>query len=382
MSAQRTSHDVVVVGGGVMGFAVAYFLAAEHGIRSLIIERDAIASGASGGAAGELAASELSAVGGRRNSPAYTRFLLEAIDLHSSMAPALLEESGIDYLLTNLPMLRPAFDDDEATRLRKEMEEHRSEGIQGEWLEPENIHAMGSWLSDNAVGAVYSVEHQLEAYPFALALAQAAERHGVEVRTGEVTGLEREGGRATGVRMGDGEIVGAQRVVVANGPWTQHASAWMGIDLPVIPLRGQIVHLDLPPGTRAPRQAIFHETGYVLPKVGGDLLAGTTMEDAGFDPHPTVEAQNAIMEAAVRLAPTLLEAPIREVTACLRPYSKDERPIIGAVPGWESLYIATGHGFKGVTLSLITGKSLAQLIARGSSGFPLDEFSPARLVAG
>ena len=138
--------------------------------------------------------------------------------------------------------------------------------------------------------------------------------------------------------------------------------------LPVIPLRGQIVHMDLPPGMRAPKQAIFHETGYVLAKAGGDLLAGTTMEDVGFDPQPTLEARDAIMEAAVRLAPALLEAPILEVTVCLSTYSKDDRPIIGAVPGWESLYIATGHGFKGVTLSLITGKSLAQLIARGSSG--------------
>ena len=379
MSARPTA-DVIVVGGGVIGCAVAYFLAAEHGVRSLIFERNAIASEASGGAAGELAGAELAeVVGWHRPSASYTRFLLEGIELHTRVAPAIIEESGIDYMLSDLPMLRPAFDEAEAEQGMAQLEEHRASGVWGEWLDAGEVRAVGSWLSDDAVGAEYSVEHQLEAYPFAVALAQAAEHHGVEIRTGEITGIERSGGCARGVRVHN-ETVEADAVVIANGPWAKFAGEWMGIDVPVIPLRGQIVHMNLPPGVTAPRHAIFHSSGYVLPKTGGDLLVGTTMEEAGFDRESTVEARDAILEAAVRLAPALIDAPIREVSACLRPYSLDDRPLIGPVPGWESLYLATGHGFKGITLALITGKLLAQIIAGASVGFPMDELSPSRLV--
>jgi glycine oxidase len=374
-----SSAEVVIVGGGVIGCATAYFLAAEHPVPSIIIERNAIGAEASGGAAGELAAAELAEVGGHRPSESYTRLLQAGIALHSSLSPTLLEESGVDYMLADLPMLRPAFNETEVAHLQAQAEQHRAFGIGGEWVEPETLRAMGPWLSDEAIGAIYSTELQLEAYPFALALAQAAEVHGVEIRTGEVTGIQWSGTRAAGVRMG-ANTLSAQSVVIANGPWAQHAGEWIGIDIPVKPLRGQIVHLDLPPGSSPPRQAIFHETGYVLPKPNGDLLVGTTMEDVGFDREPTQGARDAILEAAMRLAPALIDAPVRDVTACLRPYSLDDRPLMGAVPGKDGLYLATGHGFKGITLCLITGKIMAQLIAQGQTSFPLDELTPARLV--
>ena len=366
--------DVVIIGGGVIGCSVAYFLAVEHNVRCLIIERNAIASEASGGAAGELAA-----VTRHRFSSSYTRFLLHGIELHSRIAPTLLEESGIDYLLSDIPVIRPAFDQAEADELHEQISWQRGLGMQVEWLDATQVRALGSWLSPDAIGAAYRVEKQLEAYPFALAMAQAAERHGVEIRTGEVTGIIGEGGRAGGVRLGS-EEVRAQSVVVANGPWSQFTGEWLGLDIPVIPLRGQIVHLRPPDGMAMPTHAMFHEWGYVLPKAGGDLLVGTTQEEAGFDRQPTRAAQDQILESVVKLAPAVLDAPIVDLSACLRPHTRDQLPLIGAVPGWESLYLATGHSFKGITLALATGRELAELIVTGSTGFPIDEFSPARLV--
>jgi glycine oxidase len=375
----QRSPDVIVVGGGVIGCAVAYFLAAEHGVESLIIERNGIGSEASGGAAGELAAAELTEKGSHRPAPAFTRFLQEGISLHANLAPTLLEESGVDYLLTPITMLRPAFTEDEASEMAGELARLNEAGIEASWVEPENIRAMNTWLADDALGAVTSTELQLESYPFAIALAQAAEQHGVEIRTGEVTGIERSGGRVTGVRMGD-EVLSAPTVVIANGPWSQFASEWIGLDIPVIPLRGQIVHLDIPRGAPRPRQAIFHSTGYLLPKASGAIFVGTTIEEVGFDSEPTSEARDSIMEAVARIAPQVLDIPIKQMSACLRPYSADDMPIIGAVPGIDGLYIATGHGFKGITLCLVTGKNLAELMIQGTSSFPMDEFSPARLA--
>ena len=376
MTASRPgAPDVVVVGGGVIGCATAYFLAAHHGMRCVIVERDGVASQASGGAAGELGA-----VGRHRYSEAYTRFLLRGIDLHAEMAKTLVEESGVDYLLSDIPLLRPAFDEREAAELREQMGWQRKLGIDVEWLDADALRALGTWLAPEALGAARTVERQLEAYPFALAMAQAAEHHGAEIRSGEVTGLLRNGDRAVGVRVGDEELA-AGAVLVAAGPWTVHAGAWMGSELPVSPLRGQIVHLAPPGGMPLPDHAIFHETAYVLPKPGGDVLVGTTQELVGFDKQPTMEAQNAIMEAALRLVPALIDAPIHDLTACLRPYTPDGLPIIGAVPGWRGLYVSTGHAYKGVTLALVSGKALAQVMAGKAPDVGLDDYSPARLAA-
>lgn len=373
-TSQRKAPDVVIAGGGVIGCATAYFLAAEHGLRVVVIERDGIASGASGGAAGELGA-----VGRHRFSEAFTRFIMRGIELHTELAPALREESGVDYLLGDIPLLRPAFDEGEAAELRDQMRWQRDLGLDVEWLDADAVRGLGTWLTPDAVGAASTTELQLEAYPFALAVAQAAEHHGVEIRTGEVSGVLRAGDRAVGVRIGSEELA-AGAVLVTTGPWAVHAGAWMGTEVPVSPLRGQIVHLAPPEGTPMPQHAIFHETGYLLPKAGGDLLAGTTQERAGFDRQPTSEAQDGIMEAVVRLAPAVIDAPIRDLTACLRPSTPDGLPLIGAVEGWRDLYISTGHAFKGVTLALVSGRSLAQLVAGAEPDVALDDYSPARFA--
>ena len=374
MTANGTA-DVVVVGGGVMGCSTAWFLAAEHGIRSVIVERDAVASGASGGAAGELGA-----VGRHRYSIEYTRFLLDAIRMHTEIAETLVAESGVDYLFSDIPILRPALDEEEARDLQAQMGWQREIGIDVEWLDETQVRSLGTWLTEEALGAAYTTEKQLEAYPFAIALAQACEKRGVSIRTAEVNGVLRDGDHACGVTLASGERIEAGAVLVANGPWSQHTSEWLGMEVPVVPLRGQIVHLAPPDGVPMPTHSIFHETGYVLPTAGGDLLVGTTEELVGFDPYPTMEAQNSILEAVIRIAPNVLDAPIRDLTACLRPYSPDQMPILGPVPGTGSLYLSTGHGYKGITLAIISGKAMAQQIANGRSDIDIAPFSPTRFA--
>jgi glycine oxidase len=295
-----------------------------------------------------------------------------------------MEHSSVDYQLTDMTVLRPAFTPNEVAELRQQMAWHHPMGIESSWLDATTLNSMDTWLPPETLGALSTPEAQLETYPFAIALAKAAERHGVKTRIGEVTGLTRAsltGGRSrvTGVTLG-GEHIPAHLVVVASGPWSSLAGAWLGYQIPVKPLKGQIVYL-VPPKP-LPGYSIFHESGYVLPKPSGKLMVGTTEEDAGFDSEPTMQAQTAIMTAAVRLAPRLAGVPVRDVTACLRPLSADGLPFIGPSPQWEGVYLATGHGRKGILLSLATGKYLAQLIAQGRSDYSLEPFSPQRLALG
>ena len=140
-------------------------------------------------------------------------------------------------------------------------------------------------------------------------------------------------------------------MLVANGPWSQHAADWLGTEVPVIPLRGQIMHVSPLDGVLMPRYAISTRPVTCCQRRVATSSQGTTEERVGFDPYPTMEAQNGILEAVIRFAPNVLDAPIRDLTACLRPYSLDETPILGPVPGTESPFLLTSHGYKGITLA-------------------------------
>ncbi len=374
MPTAPASPDVVIVGGGVIGCATAYFLGAHHRLRCLILERDAIGSQASGASAGELGPL------GRSTSPPgpFVQLGLAGLTLHREMGPTLVEESGIDYHLTPIPTLRIAFTEQEVAERQAQTRWFQEHGMRATWLDSAALRSMDTWLTDENLGASYSQDElQLESYQYALAVAQAAERHGATIRHGEVTGLQRHGERVTGVLLGD-ESVPAGTVVVANGPWSQFAGPWMGLDVPVVPLRGQITHL-LVDGA-PPEYALLHSSGYVLPKPSGRVYAGTTEEMAGFVRQATPEGRESIMRAVLRLAPRLVDAQVIEVSSCLRPLSRDEMPIIGPVPGWSGLFLATGHGRKGILMSLVTGKYLAQQIVEGHSDYPMEPFSPGRLV--
>lgn len=365
--------EVIVIGAGVIGCATAYFLGKYHKLRCLVLDRDAIGSQASGSAAGELSPFSRVPI-----ADPFFSFCVDGLRLHYELAPVLVEESGVDYKFTNTPILHPAFVPEEVQHLKTMMALQSQAGMKVTWLDRQDLRALQTPLNEAVLGASCSEgEAQVESYPFTLALAQAAERYGATFISGEVVGLERRGERVEGVRTASGSLLSAGAVVIATGPWSRFASDWIGLRIPVEPMRGQIVHLRWQ--GPLPSHSIFHTIGYLLPKPSGVVYLGTTEEMVGFVPSPTPEGAASIMQAGLRLAPSVDSAQVVTVTACLRPVSEDERPIIGSVPRWNGLYLATGHGRKGILTSLNTGKYLAQLIADGRSEYPMEPFSAARL---
>jgi glycine/D-amino acid oxidase-like deaminating enzyme len=234
-----------------------------------------------------------------------------------------------------------------------------------------------SRLNRDVLGGLVCRQAQVMAYPFVLALAQAAERRGVELRHGEVVGLQGNGGRVSGVQLRSGEVIAAEAVVLAMGPWSQEAAAWVGLEIPVYPVRGQLLELLVPdPQLQA---SLSYNGMYVLHKADGITQAGTTYEpDSGFANHPTPGGLEAIMEAALRMAPSLEEAQVVEHVSGLRPAAGDELPLIGPIPGWQGVYMVTGHDRQGMGLSLISTRIIADLIAKGRSPVPIEVFDPGR----
>jgi glycine/D-amino acid oxidase-like deaminating enzyme len=118
---------------------------------------------------------------------------------------------------------------------------------------------------------------------------------------------------------------------------------------------------------------------YLVPKADGTTLAGTTYEtDSGFANHTTAAGLDLIMNAALQLAPSLEEAQVANHISGLRPASKDGLPLIGPVPGWQGVYIVTGHDREGMGLSLISTRIVADLIVKGHSPVLIDVFDPGR----
>ena len=116
----------------------------------------------------------------------------------------------------------------------------------------------------------------------------------------------------------------------------------------------------------------------MLPKASGALLLGTTDEAVGFNPFPTKEAERDIVASVIDMIPPLEAASVIRTTACLRPSTPDDLPIIGQIPDSDGIYLATGHGHKGITLALITGKAIGDLVAQRNCDIDISMFKLSR----
>src|SRR5690242_5391410 len=369
----RSSADVVIVGGGIAGMATAYYLA-KSGVPSIVLERDAIGSHASGFAYGGLSPLTGAGIPGPLAEIAH-----DGMRLHRELAPALGEETGIDVDFRVRSSLALAFTAADVGRLRAALPwQQQQPGYAVRWLDRAEALDVEPRISDETLGAaLIEGGGAVEPYRLVLALTRAAEGRGVVVRHGRAIGLRRDGGRITGVVL-EREVLSCAAAVIAMGPWSAAASEWIGLPIDVRPLKGQILRL------QAPGPPVECSVGwghnYATSKPDGLLWAGTTEEEAGFDEETTREARDEIGAALVKMLPAMADARVVHQTACLRPVASDGLLLLGPVPGFDSAYMATGAGRKGILLGPAMGRAVADLILTGKSTLALDAFSPARFA--
>jgi glycine oxidase len=370
----KENTDVLVVGAGVMGSATAYFLA-KRGLSVLIVEKDTIASHASGFSFGMC-----NPVAGAGLPEPLLPLSLLANRMHEELAPELKELTGIDTSYRQMTHLHLAFSDDEAKELKRSLEWQENTGLGIRWLDASDVRAREPRVAGTVVGAIESPQMaMMDAYRFTLALAEGTERLGGRLIYQEVTGLGKDG-EGFAVTLANGREMLAERVVLAMGPWSgQGPSDWLGLTVPVEPLKGQLLRLEI---EGPPLECCLGRSGdYLGPKADGLVWAGTTEERVGFDENPTPQAQESIIEALLTIAPAFADARLSQQTACLRPMSEDTLPIVGEVPGWDGVFLATGAGRKGILLSTALGLAVCDLITEGKTEVPLDGISTQRLIA-
>lgn len=363
--------DVVIVGGGITGTAIAYYLG-KAGVKTTVIENDSVGSHASGFAYGGL-----SPLGGAGIPGVMAEVSQESMRLHFEWAHSLPEETGVNIEFRQRPTLALAFNDEEVEKLKAPLAwQQQQPGYKVEWLDLAGAKAVESRISDEAIGAVY-IEGgaDVEPYRLTLALTRAAENMGATVRHGRVTGLKWAGSRVAGVMLEHGEVA-CDQVVLAAGPWSAETGAWLNLPIEVRPLKGQIIRLRAP---GAPLQcSVGWKVNYATTKPDGLLWTGTTEEEAGFDENPTQAARDQIVESLLKMLPSMTDAELVEHTACLRPLSADEWLLLGPVPNCEGVYMATGAGRKGILLAPAMARATADLIVKGSASISLDAFDPGR----
>ncbi len=372
---QEHATDVVIIGGGIAGCSAAYYLA-QNGITSTIIEREDIASQASGYNAGGLNPLE-----GHGWPDPLLPMALQSFRLHQELWRQLPEETGIDYHGRFSSILKVAFAEDELPDLRDTLATFNGTtepGFSAEWLEREDVLAIEPRVSPDIIGGVRAVGNgALDGQEFTQALASAAVNRGSKVVSASAIGLRLGNGRVESVVTSDGEISCAA-LLIAAGPWCRTAEQWLDIAIPVDPLKGQIIRLQ-PDGPGLEYELIGAGSS-MYAKTDGLIWCGATEEEAGFDLSLTEEAREQILKNAVRLVPWLANAAIAKHTACLRPVTPDWIPIVGSAPGWDNVYISAGGQKKGILLGPAMGKGVADLMASGQSDISLKGCDPGRFA--
>lgn len=355
---------VAVVGGGVIGASIAYHLRKQRA-DVVLLERGEIGGEASGAAAGMLIA-PIEDTGHR----AFDALRKASLAMYPAVIKDIQSLSEVDVQYKVPGMIRTARTEGFAKKLRAAS---RKRGFQ--WVDGPALRELEPALTTALVGAAFC-EADADLNPGALtnAFARAAKRLGADIRPRTmVTGFLKDRARVMGVSTNVGDVM-ADAVVVAAGPWTQPLSLRLNARLETPPMRGQMIAYR----SRRLRHAVWGEDGYLVPKPGGFVFAGATVEDVGFRKTTTARAIAAMRNMASDLVPALRNATIASTWAGLRPGSPDGLPIIGRIPGKTNAYVATGHFRNGILLAPITGSLVADLVLTAELDTRLRPFSPAR----
>jgi len=385
-----SQKEVVIIGGGVIGCSIAYHLA-KQGVPSQIIERDAVAARASGKAWAVISALARillffeDAVVPRGSMQPCLSFFEEGSQRFPQLALELKAEGGVDIEYGELPCLSVVSQESEERYLKGRVSELASEGFEVSWLDEDDIRIRVPDITSGVRGGVFFPGQQVEPYKYVLSLLQAAEARGASIRQGEAVGFRYQGTRVTTVILATGTEVEADVVVLAMGPWSSQGASWLGKEIPLIVRREQCLKVEVP--QRLPLYRLLNNQVAIIPKVNGTVILGRAgahdavhEEVVNFDDRPTEEAKISIMNAAVALLPKLEEAKLVEHRAGLEAWQPNGGlPMLGLLPGWDNVYLATWLATWGIQWSPAVGRVMADLIIKGRTEESIKPLSPARL---
>ena len=360
--------DVIIVGAGVIGCAIAYNLG-KAGVKTLVIDKaDGVGREASWAGAGILT----SHASTRQPYPELCR---ASLALYPSLADELRERTQIDIEFMQSGTLSLFFNEEEKNGLIGLAERRIDRGFSAEVLTAEQVWEIEPAASKSVVGGVrFPEDAQVRNPKLVRALAKGAALLGTQFLLGNpVDGFVREKGRISGVKV-NGKFFRGNTIVIAAGCWSGALTQELGFHLPIQPSRGQIVLADTI--SLVLRHTIEGLGVYLVPRSDGVILIGATVEFVGYDKRTTLEGIQQMIEAGTTLIPELAGMSFVQAWAGLRPHIKNG-PCLGKAPGLDNVIIASGHFKNGILLAPITGVLISELITRGTPSMSLEPFCPS-----
>lgn len=398
-----SSSDVIVIGAGAIGAAVAW-RCAQRGLAVTTVDPDpdrhrlpapgAAPQGARPGAwrtaAGMLApVTEL-----HYAEEPLLRLNLDSLARYPAFAAELTEATGLDPGFLECGTIAIAWDSADLAALRDLEEFGAGLGLTSTMLTGRELRELEPALAPGLPGGLLAEDdHQIDPRRLHAALVKAGDSAGVVARVG-LARPEVAAGRVRGVVLDDGTRLAAGTVVVATGAWSAAVCDIPGVPaVPVRPVKGQTLRLQLTGPTRLAHVVRGHIKGvpiYLVPRglrgpaggqgedsVAAEVVVGASSEESGFDQRPRAGAVYELLRDAESVFPELAEAVLSEVCTGLRPGSPDNAPLVGpsGIPG---LVYATGHYRNGILLTPVTADAVAELVTTGSLPPLWAAFAPNR----
>jgi glycine oxidase len=359
--------DFAVIGGGIIGCAIARALAARGADRIVVLERGQPGAEASGAAAGVLAVASSRAPRGvvfdlKRASAA----------LFPALAAELGSETGIDVEYSTAGLLDLAFSSREAEQLDRLVARRREQGFRIDLLDADGVRRDYPQVNPAVRrGAHFADDCAVNNTRMVEALQASAAARGVTFCTGAaVTRVDSDRGRVTAIEAG-GERWSPGHVIVAAGAWSAAVGALFGVKIPVRVDRGEMMAVR--PTAPLPLTLSWRD-GYLVPRANGEVLIGSTSTRGASEKIVTAGAAAILLGRAVRMVPGLADAAVVRSWAGLRPLSTLRRPIIGPLRGFANVTLACGHHRSGILLAPITAQLVAELVLHQATTIPIQPF--------
>lgn len=385
MDDNPTRASVVIVGGGVMGAATAFFLARDHGVRALVLERDPSYARASSALSASSIRQQFSTpinIALSSWSLAFLRRIGDELTVDGDAPHIGLVEAGYLYLASAAG----------APTLRANHAVQRAHGADVTLLSPDELRARFPWLnpSDLALGAFgESGEGWFDGPGLLQALRRKAIACGARFHAADAVGVDAHADRVHAVRCRDGQRFGADAVVLCAGAWSAPLAARLGITLPVRPSKRDVFVLDSP--ARLPNcPLVIDPSGVWFRPEGRGFIAGAPPRGDASDGEAPLDAidhalfDDVIWPVLAARVPAFDALRVRSAWAGYYDMNiVDHNGLAGALPGWRNAFTACGFSGHGMQHAPAVGSALAALIAGGRSSAPaLDVLSVQRLLDG
>ena len=384
--------EIVIIGGGVIGASIAYYLAKEK-VDVVLLERDTIASGTSGACSGGILLIS-------KKPGIHLELAIQGAAEYKTLMNS-IDRNKVEYAQSGGMAI---IENEIEWEFMKELaQKQRENGLDVELLNKKETRKLEPSLSQNILGSTYSkIDADVNPMLLTLTLVEEAKRLGAKIsKFTEVLNIDVKSNKIRAVRTNKG-VIETRFIVNAAGVYSAEIGKLIGVNIPIYPLRGQVLVTEQIPrlingymmsakgvmkkfipylsNSNNLENDISDEQKYnispsIHQTVSGNVIIGITRELAGFDRSTNYRVNKYIAKNNSRLVPALREVNIIRSFTGLRPYTPDGLPILGKVPFIEGFILALGHGGDGISLAPMTGKLISDLILRGSTSISLDEFA-------